>query len=255
MVSMENQRRGGVAEQRRLCPLLAWGAGSAEPRQPALDPAAPRPRREEGGKKGQGAKRTAGAAARDVEKGRFVPQKCRGSRMGSAGSSAPLLRQLGWGTAGRESCRRLREWGQSRGTRDTRSSCPGLPKPQQHLGGGVGAARLCSHLMLTPFATRKVCLEAQPGRCGGVGEEAVSQLKMKCSPGSSFARVRKSPGGGERRSDGTDGRVPGGAHSRSRAARGGRTSLSPSPGSGRQIPDLPGPERPFVFRQHLGQCL
>lgn len=65
--------------------------------------------------------------------------------------------------------------------------------------------------MLTPFATRKVCLEAQPGRgeegerCGGAGEEAVSQLKMKCSLGYSFVRVRKSTGGGERRSDGTDG--------------------------------------------------
>lgn len=125
--------------------------------------------------------------------------------MGSPGSSAPLLRRPGWETAGGES--RPRGWGQSQGARDTHSPCPGLPTPQQHPGGGVGAAPPCPHLMLTPFATRKVCLEAQPGRGeeerrrGDVGEEAVSQLKMKRSPGSSFARVRNSPGGWERKSD------------------------------------------------------
>lgn len=54
---------------------------------------------------------------------------------------------------------------------------------------------------------------------------AVSQLKMKCSPGSPFAWVRRGTGGGERRSDGSDVCVPAAprrawsraAHSRGRA--------------------------------------
>lgn len=192
-------RKGCVPSWSREPALQSRGSGH-------LTPAAPRPwrswpQRGEGGKKGQGAKRTAEAAGRNEDKGRFVPQKCKGAGWDPP---APLHSCCG-GQAGqqpaRESRRPPRECGQSQGTRGTRSPCPGLPTPQQHLGGGVGAALPCPHLMLAPFATRKVCLEAQPGRgeeggrCEGVGEEAVSQLKMKYSPGSSFARVRKSRGG------------------------------------------------------------
>lgn len=79
--------------------------------------------------------------------------------------------------------------------------------------------------MLTPFATRKVCLEARPGQGEerGVGKEAVSQLKMKCSQASCFARVRRAGGegaGGERRSEGSRGCAPAAPQSRVPAGAG-----------------------------------
>lgn len=95
--------------------------------------------------------------------------------------------------------------------------------------------------MLAPFAAGKVCLEAQLGQREevGVGKEAVNQLKMKCSPASCFARVQKSAGGGERRSDGTDGCAP--AAPRSDAER--RCALAEPGGS---VP------HPGVRRRHGG---
>lgn len=97
-----------------------------------LTPAAPRPwhswpRRGEGGKNGQGVKRTAGAEGRNEDKGRFVPQKCK-----PAGWDPPApLHSCCGGQAGeqpaRESRRHPRAWGQSQGTWVPAAPAPGSP--------------------------------------------------------------------------------------------------------------------------------
>lgn len=164
MISAKNKRGRAVDGQEGQGPLLASGAGPAGPLQPAeLRPAAPGPRhlcpgQGEGGGDRQGKKRTDGAAGRAGEKGRFVPQKCEGSRMASPGPSISLLRRRGWGRADSGEGSGARTGGPE--SRGTPSPFPGLPTPQP---------APCPHLMLTSFATRKVCLEART-RGKGRGE-------------------------------------------------------------------------------------
>lgn len=145
-------------------PLLASGAGPAGPLQPAeLPPSAPRPRHPrpgqgEGSGDREGGKRTSGTAGRAEEKGRFVPQKCEGSRIASSGPSISLLRWRGWNRAGS---------GEGSGNRTGEPESRGTPSPFSGLPAPQPAP--CSCLMLTSFATRKVCLETR-NRSKGLGE-------------------------------------------------------------------------------------
>lgn len=199
-----------------------------------LTPAAPRPRhcrpgRGVGEKKGQGARRTAGLAGWDEEKGRFVPRKCRGSRMGSPGSSAPLLRRSGWGTAGAGKPLTPAGIGSEAGE-------PGYPQALPRAPHAAAASRRrgqrCSSSP-APDAHAARNKKSVSGSAAGVGREGGSgmgvlerckSIKNEMQPGIPFARVRRGAGGGERRSDGSDGWVPaaprrawsGAAHSRSR---------------------------------------
>lgn len=149
-----------------------------------------------GGAHRKGAKRTAGAAGRAEEKREDLchTHKCEGSRMGSPGPSAPLLR-LGKGRRGRAAAvvapppRRDGDGdggggGRAGGPRAQPAPSPGSPRRRQHLGGRAGPSPPCPHLMLPAFAGEKsVSGSAQPGRGGEVGEEAVNQLKIKCRRG------------------------------------------------------------------------
>lgn len=156
-------------------PVLAPGSGVAGPRQSAaasptsaatVPPPGPRKGRATGIDEGRGAPparegKTRATEVRSEQDGipRLLCTAAAAARLGKSrsGRAAAILPRTpgGWRSA---------LWGPAAQP----GPFPGSSRRNQRLGGEGVPAPPCLHLMLTPFATRKVCLEAR-SRGGGKG--------------------------------------------------------------------------------------